>query len=62
MAKFDVRGKPYEKVFYQAGNEEPFRKCSTGKFFNSISIVVKNEDGVLFDFNGMPLEFQLEIK
>ena len=62
LAKFDVRGKPYEKVFYQAGNEEPFRKCSTGQFFNSISITVKNEDGVLFDFNGTPLEFQLEIK
>ena len=62
LAKFNVRGKPYEKVFYQAGNEEPFRKCSTGQFFNSISISVKNEDGVLFDFNNMPLEFQLEIK
>ena len=62
LAKFDVRGKPYEKVFYQAGNKEPFRKCSTGQFFNSISISVKNEDGGLFDFNNMPLEFQLEIK
>ena len=61
LAKFNVRGKPYEKVFYQAGNEEPFRKCSTGQSFNSISISVKNEDGVLFDFNNMPLEFQLEI-
>ena len=27
-----------------------------------ISITVKDEDGGLFDFNGMPLEFQLEIK
>ena len=33
LAKFNVRGKPYEKVFYQAGNEEPFRKCSSGQFF-----------------------------
>ena len=62
LAKFDVRGKPYEKVFYQAGNEEPFRKCSTDQFFKSITIYVKDEDGGLFDFNGMPLEFQLEIK
>ena len=62
LAKFNVKGKPYEKVFYQAGNEEPFRKCSTGEFFNSISISVKDEDGGLFNFNGMPLEFQLEIK
>ena len=62
LAKFDVRGKPYEKVFYQAGNEEPFRKCSTDQFFKSITITVKDEDGNLFDFNGMTLEFQLEIK
>ena len=62
LAKFDVRGKPYEKVFYQAGNEEPFRKCSTGRYFKSITISVKDEDGNLFDFNRMPLEFQLEIK
>ena len=61
LAKFDVRGKPYEKVFYQAGNQEPFRKCFTSQFFNSISISVKNEDGDLFDFKNMPLEFQLEI-
>ena len=62
LAKFNVRGKPYEKVFYQAGNEEPFHKCSTGQFFNSISISVKDEDGGLFNFNNMPLKFQLEIK
>ena len=62
LAKFDVRVKPYEKVFYQAGNEEPFRKCSTGRHFKSISIAVRDEDGGLFDFNDMPLEFQLEIK
>ena len=60
LAKFDVRGKSYEKVFYQAG-EEPFRKCSTGQFFKSITISVKDKDGDLFDFNGMPLEFVLEI-
>ena len=62
LAKFDVRGKPYEKVFYQAGNEDPFRKCSTDQFFKSITISVKDKDGGLFDFNGMPLEFVLEIK
>ena len=62
LANFDVHGKPFEKVFYQAGNEEPFRKCSTDQFFKSITISVKNKDGGLLDFNGMPLEFQLEIK
>ena len=62
LAKFDVKGMPYEKRFYQAGNEDLFRKCSTDQFFKSITISVKDEYGNLFDFNGMPLEFVLEIK
>ena len=28
---------------------------------NSITLSVKDEKGNLFDFNGMPLEFELEI-
>ena len=62
LAKFDVKGRPYEKVLYQAGNDEPFRKCYDVMFFNSITVSVEDEDGNLFDFNNMPLDFVLEIK
>ena len=61
LAKFDVRGKPYEKVTYDASPQQPFRDCSTDSHVNSITLSVRDQDGLLFDFNGLPLEFVLEI-
>ena len=62
LAKFDVKGRPYEKVLYQADNDEPFRKCYDMTYFNSITVSVKDEYDNLFDFNNMPLDFVLEVK
>ena len=62
LAKLDSKGKPYEKVSYEASTHEPFRECSTVLHVNSITVSVRNHDGELFDFNGFPLEFVLEIK
>ena len=61
LAKFDVKGKAYEKVSYDASPQQPFRDCSTDSHVNSITVDVRNQDGELFDFNGLPLEFELEI-
>ena len=61
LAKIDLKGKPYEKVSYVASTHEPFRECSTGSHVKSITVSVRDQDGVLFDFNGLPLEFVLEI-
>ena len=61
LAKFDVTGKPYEKVRYVASSQQPFRDCSTDSYVNSITISVRNQDGELFDFKGLPLEFELEL-
>ena len=61
LAKFDVRGKPYEKVTYDASPQQPFRDCSTDSHVKSITLSVRDQDGLLFDFNGLPLEFVLEI-
>ena len=60
LAKFDVNGKPYEKVSYHS-QIQTFRDCSTSSHVNSITISVRDQDGELFDFNGMPLEFELEL-
>ena len=60
-ARFDIKGKPHEKVHYIASAQQPSRPCSTGEFVNSITISVKDSDGELFDFKGFPLEFVLEI-
>ena len=60
LAKFDVSGKPYEKVSYRS-QIQAFRDCSTDLHVNSITLSVRDQDGELFDFNGMPLEFELEL-
>ena len=61
LAKFDVKGKPYEKVSYVISSQQPFRDCSTDKHVNSITLSVRNKDGELFDFKGMPIEYELEL-
>ena len=61
LAKIDLKGKPYEKVSYEASTHEPFRECSTDSHVKSITVSVRDQDGVLFDFNGFNLEFVLEI-
>ena len=61
LAKIDIKGRPYEKITYKASTSQPFRNCSTSSHVNSITISVKDENGELFDFNGMPLEFELEL-
>ena len=61
LAALDIKGKPYEKVSYDTSPHQPFRDCLTDSHVNSITVSVRNQDGELFDFNGLPLEFQLEI-
>ena len=61
LAKIDVRAKAYEKVRYDTSHQQPIRDCSTGSHVNSIKISVRDENGELFDFKDMPLEFELEL-
>ena len=61
LAKIDVKGRPYEKVRYDASPQQPIRGSSTSSYVNSITISVRDQDGELFDFKDMPLEFELEL-
>ena len=62
LARFDLRGKPFEKVNYQTAQKHVLRYTSTGDYdINSLTISVKDENGNLFEFNSQPLEFELEI-
>ena len=62
LARFDIRGKPFEKVNYQAIQPHVLRDTSSSDYdVNSITLSVQDESGNLFDFNGMPLEFEVEI-
>ena len=61
LAKIDIKGKAYEKVRYDAYHHQPIRDCSTDSHVNSIKISVRDENGELFYFKGLPLEFELEL-
>ena len=62
LARFDVRGQPFEKVHYQTPQPHVLRETDSGDYdLNSITLSVKDENGNLFDFNNHPLEFEVEI-
>ena len=62
LARFDVRGKPFEKVHYQTPQPHVLRDTDSGDYdVNSITLSVKDENDNLFDFKNHPLEFELEI-
>ena len=58
FAKFDIKGKPFEKVYYET-EKHVLRDASSGEYVNSVTLSVKDLHGELFDFNGLPLEFEL---
>ena len=61
LAKIDIRGLPYDRVTYHSPPQDVFRECSTGQHVQQITLCVKDEDGEMFDFNGLPIEFVLEL-
>ena len=61
LARFDVRRKPFEKVNYQTTQQHVLRDASSCNYANSITLSVRDENNNLFDFNDMPLEFEIEI-
>jgi len=61
LAKFDTKGLAYENVSCHSPPQDVLRERPTDQHINSITLGVKNESGELFNFNGMPLEFVLEI-
>ena len=61
LAKFDIRGLPYDKFTYPSVPQEALRECSTVQEVKQITLSVKDESGEMFDFKGLPLELILEI-
>ena len=62
LARFDIRGQPFERVHYQTPQQHVLRDTESGDYdVNSITLSVQDENGNLFDFNNHPLEFEVEI-
>ena len=61
LARFDIRGQPFEKVHYQTPQQHVLRDTDSGDYVNSITLSVQDENGNLFDFKDYPLEFEVEI-
>jgi len=61
LAKIDIIGSDYDKVTYPSLPQEPLRECSTCQHLNQITLSVKDESGKMFDFNGLLIEFVLEL-
>ena len=61
LAKIDIRGLPYDRVTYHSPPQDVLRECSTGQHVQQITLSVKDEDGEMFDFNGLSIEFVLEL-
>ena len=61
LQTFDITGKPFEKVFYQSSPQHVLRDVSADKHISNMTIPVRDQDNNLFDFNGLPLQFQIEI-
>lgn len=50
-----------KKVDYVASPHHVLRDAECGgKHFHSLTVSVRDDNGVLFDFNDFPLEFKLE--
>ena len=62
LALFDIRGQPFRKIRYQTPQPHVLRDTESGDYdVNSITLSVQDANGNLFDFNGLPLEFEVEI-
>ena len=61
LACFDIRGKPYVKIHYQNTLLNVLREVSTGNDVTHMTLSVSTETNRLLNFNGWPLQFQIEI-
>ena len=53
---------PLHSILYQIAQQHVLRDTLTSDYdVNSLTISIRDENGELFDFNGMPLEFEVEI-
>ena len=61
LACFDIRGKPYKRIHYQNTHLNVLRDVSADNYITHMTLSLRDENNNLFDFNRLPLQFQIEI-
>ena len=61
LQTFDIKGKPYQKVFYQSSPQHILRDISADKHITNMTLSVRDANNDLFNFNQEPLQFLIEI-
>ena len=61
LACFDIRGQPYEKIHYQNTHLNVLRDVSADNHVTHMTLSLRHGNNNLFDFNRLPLQFQIEI-
>ena len=61
LACFDIQGTPYQKIHYQNTHLNVLRDVSVGNHVSNMTLSVTDENNRLLNFNGWPLQFQIEI-
>ena len=61
LACFDIRGKPYVQIHYQNTHLNVLRDVSADNHVSHMTLSVTSETNNLLNFNGWPLQFQIEI-
>lgn len=62
LACFDIKGKPHENVYYSSEHAFVFRDVVRERHIENLEITVRDEHGNIYDFNGLPLSFEIEFK
>ena len=61
LACFDIRGKPYERIYYQNTHLNVLRDVSADNHVTHMTLSLRDGNNNLFDFNRWLLQFQIEI-
>lgn len=62
LACFDIKGKPHENVYYSAEHAFVLRDVVRDRHIENLEITVRDENGNIYDFKGLPLSFEIEFK
>ena len=61
LQTFDITGRAFSIPFYQSSPQHVLRDVSADKHITNMTLSVRDQNDNLLDFNGLPLQFLIEI-